>query len=80
LLLFPFLYPFIWAFSTLTYLKHRRKHRRDTARREVYKEVYKWAVHPGVLLDASLFVEWEKIRELAGMAAYLRSFSGEYCS
>jgi SAM-dependent methyltransferase len=80
LLLFPFLYPFIWAFSTLTYLKHRRKHHADVQRSKVLKEVYKWAIHPGVLLDASLFVEWEKTREAVDVPAYLRSFSGEYCS
>jgi hypothetical protein len=46
----------------------------------VLKEVHKWAIHPGVLLDASLFVEWEKTREAVDVPAYLRSFSGEYCS
>jgi len=78
LVLFPFLYPFIWAFSTLTYLKHCRKHPRDRERRAVFKEVYKWAINPGVLLDASLFLEWEKVREVEDVAAHLRYFSGKY--
>jgi len=80
LVLFPFLYPFVWGFSTLAYVKHQRKYRGDGERSRTIREVYKWSVDPGVLLDASLFVEWEKSREVAEVPAYLRSFSGEYCS
>ena len=62
ILLFPIVYPFILLNAIITRLKWKvkGKHPQTT---ETYKEQWKYMVHPGILVDSHLFIEFEKISE-----------------
>jgi len=64
MLLFPILYPFILINALLTRLKWKTKGKRQGTV-DTYREQLKYMLHPGILVDSHLFVEFEKISESA---------------
>ncbi len=59
LLFFPFLYPLVFLFSYMAYQRALRK--KGQKYRTIFAEVFDLAVHPIVLLDNHLFLEFQKV-------------------
>jgi SAM-dependent methyltransferase len=80
LLLFLFFYPFILVSNWITYKKRMRKNKdfNSDIKKQVYKEIFNLSIHPRILIDGHLFVEFEKEHELNEVANVLKSNQKEF--
>jgi len=73
LLFFPILYPFIFLASFYAWRKHSGKKGLSPEAKAIYLEQFKLNIHPGILLDGHLFVEFEKTESLDAVQEKLKS-------
>jgi SAM-dependent methyltransferase len=73
-ILFPFFYPFIYLNAWKTYRRNLKKHPEIPyeLKKKVYGESFRLSVHPGILTDGTLFVEFKKELPANEVSATLR--------